>query len=92
MEAFTGYTFPLSENALKTEEIIRLTGPGFEDEIFRINQAFLKVNALAGYTVIERAVTTPEMGLKISKIFEKSEKTALFVLTGILHNFGFRTS
>ena len=81
MEAFIGYTFPLSENALKTEEIVRLTGPGFEDEIFRINQAFLKVNALAGYTVIERAVTTPEMGLKISKIFEKSEKTALFVLT-----------
>jgi hypothetical protein len=81
MAEFTGYTFPLSENALKTEEIVRLTGPGFEDEIFRINQSFLNINALAGVTVIERSLTTPEMGSKISKIFEKAEKSALFVLT-----------
>ncbi|HCT93916.1 MAG: hypothetical protein A2X19_05020 [Bacteroidetes bacterium GWE2_39_28] len=81
METFTGYTFPLSEHALRTEDIVRLTGPGFEDEILRINRAFLKVSALAGFTVIERPLTTPEMGSKISRIFEKSEKTALFVLT-----------
>lgn len=81
MDNFIRYNFPLAGLALKTDEIVMQTGPGFEEEIIRINELFKKTDAQAGYTVLEKSSVTLDMGTKVSKVFEKAEKIALFVLT-----------
>ena len=79
MDSFIRYNIPLSD--LKIREITSLTGPGFGDEINRITDLFKKIDASAGYSIFDRAEVSLRMGVKISKIFEKGDKIALFVVT-----------
>lgn len=81
MTGFLRYSFPLDQFALRIEQIRALTGPGFDNEIGRINEKFMRLEAQGGFSVYDKLERDLLMGPKISGIFEKAEETAIFIIT-----------